>query len=223
VSRTTSAGTSFATVTDMTDLDRVLESLLHDLRSPLGVAGGYLRLLREQRLGSVEESERAIVKTQDALRTMTALCGDASEWLKAEPAGPPAAVAVETLVGQLAADCERQRVPLDVAAGLGGTVSLTADTERIARAVAALLSLVTRDTTARSQVRVEDGVLRVAAVATQPRPGGHDGVFDPWTYPGLAAALACRTIALAGGRCLRGPGATIVRVEFALSPDAAAA
>lgn len=223
MSRTTSAGTSFATVADMTDLDRVLESLLHDLRSPLGVAGGYLRLLREQRLGSVEESERAIVKTQDALRTMTALCGDASEWLKAEPAGPPAAVAVETLVGQLAADCERQRVPLDVAAGLGGTVSLTADTERIARAVAALLSLVTRDTTARSQVRVEDGVLRVAAVATQPRPGGHDGVFDPWTYPGLAAALACRTIALAGGRCLRGPGATIVRVEFALSPDAAAA
>ena len=66
-------------------------------------------------------------------------------------------------------------------------------------------------------------MLRVAAVATQPRPGGHDGVFDPWTYPGLAAALACRTIALAGGRCLRGPGATIVRVEFALSPDAAAA
>ena len=222
MSRPTAAGTAFATVADMTDLDRVLESLLHDLRSPLGVAGGYLRLLREQRLGSVEESERAIVKTQDALRTMTALCGDASEWLKAEPAAPPTTGAVEALVAQLAADCERQRVPFDVAAGLAGTVSLTADTERTARAIASLLALVTRDTTARGEVSLEDGVLRVAAVATQPRAAGPDDIFDPWTYPGLAAALACRTIALAGGRCLRGPGATIVRVEFALSPGAAA-
>ncbi len=222
MSRPAAAGTSFATVADMTDLDRVLESLLHDLRSPLGVAGGYLRLLREQRLGSVEESERAIVKTQDALRTMTALCGDASEWLKAEPAAPPSVVAVDTLVAQLGVECERQRVALDVAAGLAGTVPLTADIERTARAVAALLALVTRDTTARGHASVESGVFRVAAIATQPRPGGHDGAFDPWTYPGLGAALACRTIALAGGRCLRGPGATIVRVEFALAADAAA-
>ena len=206
----------------MTDLDRVLESLLHDLRSPLGVAGGYLRLLREQRLGSVEESERAIVKTQDALRTMTALCGDASEWLKAEPAAPPSVVAVDTLVAQLGVECERQRVALDVAAGLAGTVPLTADAERTARAVAALLALVTRDTTARGHADVESGVLHVTAVAAQPRPGSHDGAFDPWTYPGLAAALACRTIALAGGRCQRGPGGTIVRVEFALTADAAA-
>ena len=112
-------------------------------------------------------------------------------------------------------------MPLDVAAGLAGTVSLTADTERTARAVASLLALVTRDTTARGHADVEPGVLRVTAVATQPRPGAHDGDFDPWTYPGLAAALACRTIALAGGRCLRGPGAAIVRVEFALTTDAA--
>jgi hypothetical protein len=204
----------------MTDLDRVLESLLHDLRSPLGVAGGYLRLLREQRLGSVEESERAIVKTQDALRTMTALCGDASEWLKAEPAGPPAPAALGTLVALLAAECERQHVPLDVAAGIVGTVSLTAEPDRTVRAIVSLLALVTRDTTARASVSLDHGVLRVAALAAQPRAGDHDGPFDPWSYPGLAAALACRTITLAGGRCLRGPAPAIVRVEFDLVTDA---
>lgn len=215
------AGTAFATTPAMTDLDRVLESLLHDLRSPLGVAGGYLRLLRERRLGSVEESERAIVKTQDALRTMTALCGEASEWLKAEPSGPPAATGVDVLVAQLAAECERQHVPLDVDAGAAGTVMLTAEPDRAVRAIVSLLALVTRDTTARARVSTGDGLLRVAALSAQPRPADHDGPFDPWSYPGLAAALACRTIALAGGRCVRGPDATIVRVEFDLVTDTA--
>lgn len=205
----------------MTDLDRVLESLLHDLRSPLGVAGGYLRLLREQRLGSVEESERAIVKTQDALRTMTALCGEASEWLKAEPAGAPAAVAVDTFVAQLATECERQKVPLEARRGATGTVTLTAAPDRAVRAVVSLLALLTRDTAARAHLEAAAGALRVAVVAAQPHPGDHDGPFDPWSYPGLAAALACRTITLAGGRCLRGPGATIVRVEFDLAGPAA--
>ncbi len=207
----------------MTDLDRVLESLLHDLRSPLGVAGGYLRLLREQRLGSAEESERAIVKTQDALRTMTALCGEASEWLKAEPAGPPVPVAVEAFVAQLAAECERQRVPFDVAAGATGTMQLTAEPDRTVRAIVSLLALVIRDTAARARASTGEGVLRVSALAAQPREGLHDGPFDPWSYPGLAAALACRTIALAGGRCLRGPDATLARVEFVLVADTDAA
>jgi signal transduction histidine kinase len=206
----------------MTDLDRVLESLLHDLRSPLGVAGGYLRLLREQRLGSVEESERAIVKTQDALRTMTALCGEASAWLKAEPAGAAAAVGVGTFVAQLATECERQKVPLEVRGGATGTVTLTAAPDRAVRAVVSLLALLTRDTAARAHLEAGAGALRVAVLAAQPRPGEHDGPFDPWSYPGLAAALACRTISLAGGRCLRGPGATIVRVEFDFAGTAAA-
>lgn len=207
----------------MTDLERVLESLLHDLRSPLGVAGGYLRLLREQRLGSVEESERAIIKTQDALRTMTALCGEASEWLKSEPAGPPTPVAVDAFMTQLAAECERQRVPFDAAAGASGTMQLTAEPERTVRAIVSLLALVTRETTARAQAGTTGGVLRITALAAAPRERIHDGPFDPWSYPGLAAALACRAITLAGGRCLRGPDATIARVEFDMAADAGAA
>jgi hypothetical protein len=199
----------------MTDLDRVLESLLHDLRSPLGVAGGYLRLMREQRLSSADETERAIMKTQDALRTMTTLCGEASEWLKDDPPGPPAAVPVEALVAQVAAEAGRMHVAVEVEGTIQGTTLLALESDRVARAVAALLAVVSRDTSARLTLRVESGLLRIAAVAPQRRAPEAAGDFDPWAYPGLSAALACRTIAQAGGRCLRGPELTdVLRVEF---------
>jgi len=202
----------------MTDLDRVLESLLHDLRSPLGVAGGYLRLMREQRLSSADETERAIMKTQDALRTMTTLCAEASEWLKVEPPGPPAAVPVESLVTQIAAEAGRMHVAVEVAGPIQGSTTLALESDRVARAAAALLAVVSRDTNAHLTLQVEPGVLRLAAVATQRRTPEPPGPFDPWAYPGLSAALACRTITQAGGRCLHGPGPTdVLRVEFDLA------
>ena len=204
----------------MTDLNRVLESLLHDLRSPLGVAGGYLRLLREQRLTTPEDTERAIVKTQDALRTMTALCSEASAWLTLEPSATPSIVPVEALVAQVVAEAGRMGVVIEVAGATSGTTSLALEGERVARAVASLLAGVVRDTSARCTVRVERSVLSVGATGTQRRPPDGPGAFDPWAYPGLSAALACRTIAQAGGRCLRGPEATdVVRVEFDLMAD----
>jgi len=202
----------------MTDLDRVLDSLLHDLRSPLGVAGGYLRLMREQRLSSVDETERAIVKTQDALRTMTMLCAEASEWLKVEPPGAPAPVPVESLVAQIAAEAGRMHVAVEVAGPIQGSTTLLLESERVARAAAALLAVVSRDSNASLTLQVEPGVLRLAAVATQRRTPKPPGPFDPWAYPGLSAALACRTIAQAGGRCLHGPGPTdVLRIEFDLA------
>lgn len=202
----------------MTDLDRVLDSLLHDLRSPLGVAGGYLRLMREQRLSSVDETERAIMKTQDALRTMTMLCAEASEWLKVEPPGPPALVPVESLVAQIAAEAGRMHVAVEVAGPIQGSTALALESDRVARAAAALLAVVARDTNASLTLQAEPGVLRLAAVATQRRTPEPPGPFDPWAYPGLSAALACRTISQAGGRCLRGPGPTdLLRVEFDLA------
>lgn len=207
----------------MTELDRVLESLLHDLRSPLGVAGGYLRLLREQRLSSADETERAIVKTQDALRTMTTLCAEAAEWLKAEPSAAPAAVPVETMASQIVAEADRMQVAVEVDGERRGTMTLALESERVARAVASLLAVVARGASVRCALRVERGRLSIAAAAAQPRQDP-PGAFDPWSYPGLSAALACRTIALAGGRCVRGPEATdVVRVEFDLEEAANAA
>lgn len=202
----------------MTDLDRVLESLLHDLRSPLGVAGGYLRLLREQRLPTGADTERAIVKTQDALRTMTTLCGEASDWLKLEPSTTPQAVPVEALVAHIVAEADRMRLAVEVVGATGGTTTLALDGERVARAVVSLLAVVAGDTSARCTLRLAPDRLSVAVTGTEQRGAVAPGPFDPWAYPGLAAALACRTIAQAGGRCLRGPAASdIARVEFDLT------
>lgn len=209
----------------MTDLERVLSCLLHDLRSPLGVAGGYLRLLREGRLSNADDTERAIVKAQDALRAMTNLCGDATAWLDLAPPSPPRAYSVVGFLALVGAHAEAQMVTLDLPApATAATITLRADDDAVAHAVAVLIGIVastgTRQCTAEYDAThlsfsVRDpGATEVAAAA-----------FDPWRYRGLAAPLAVRIIAQAGGHCVAAAGEPL-RVDFALtaagSLDAAA-
>ncbi len=204
----------------MTDLDRVLDSLLHDLRSPLGVAGGYLRLLKEGRLSSAEDTERAIVKAQEALRTMTTLCADASEWLAVDTAGEPATLPVATFAAEIRSEGVRSGVTIEAIGTLDGTLTLQLDSTRVARAVTSLLAVVTRSASGQCTARRDGGVLRVSALVEQRQGPGGGGSFDPWEFPGLGPALACRVIVRAGGRCLRGPeAAAVVHVEFDLDAD----
>lgn len=215
---TIGCGIAFAASARMTDLDRVLDVLLHDLRSPLGVAGGYLRLLREQRLSTPEDSERAIVKAQDALRMMTALCADAAEWLKPPPANTPSRVLVDHFVAQVVADAHALSVAIEAAEDAGSAATVVLDMDHVARAVATLLAVVSRQGACRCTVHRNGRVLWFSVAAPERR--GHDGTraFDPWSYPGLSAALACRTITLAGGRCNGGADAAVaLRVEFDLT------
>ena len=51
----------------MTDAERVLRILLHDLRTPIGVAQGYLRMMQDGRLTEAAETERAVAKALQAL------------------------------------------------------------------------------------------------------------------------------------------------------------
>ncbi|MEZ5421213.1 MAG: hypothetical protein R2708_28270 [Vicinamibacterales bacterium] len=206
----------------MSDLERVLDVLLHDLRSPLGVAGGYLRLLRDQRLPSPEEAERAIVKTQDALRRMSALCAEAGAWLEPAPPAPGPAVAAGDVVAGVAALMETPGLAVGPAAGaLAGRVVRVPDLDRIAGAVAALLTAVAQPLGGRCAVHVDGDVLRFAVTGTS-RPARETAeVLDPWAYPGLATALACRTIAGAAGRCDGGRAAgEALRVAFDLEAAA---
>src|SRR5436190_18249869 len=68
----------------MTDAERVLSLLLHDLRTPLGVAHGYLRLIRDDRLPTPHEREKAIAGTQQALSRISRLCADAGAFVADE-------------------------------------------------------------------------------------------------------------------------------------------
>ena len=66
----------------MTDAERVLAVLIHDVRTPLGVAHGYLRLVRTDKLPSPEDRDRALAGTQDALAKISRLCQDAGGFLE---------------------------------------------------------------------------------------------------------------------------------------------
>ena len=62
----------------MTEVERVLQELLHDLRTPLGVAQGYLRLIRDGRLAEGADRDRAIEQATAALADMARLCDTAT-------------------------------------------------------------------------------------------------------------------------------------------------
>ena len=74
------------------DAEEVLAALLHDVRSPLGVAHGYVRMIREGRLPTDADRDRALEKTRDALGRMTELCNDATAGVVC--GGKPQAVAM---------------------------------------------------------------------------------------------------------------------------------
>src|SRR5215204_2598840 len=71
----------------MTDAERVLAVLIHDVRTPLGVAHGYLRLVRTDKLPTAEDRDRALAGTQDALAKISRICQDAGGFLEEPPTG----------------------------------------------------------------------------------------------------------------------------------------
>ncbi|MGE0813995.1 MAG: hypothetical protein AB7O28_21935 [Vicinamibacterales bacterium] len=207
----------------MNDLDRVLDTLLHDVRSPLGVAGGYLRLMREQRLQDADALDRAIGKTQDALRTITTLCADAARWLTPLPVGEIATVETAAFAARVAESAGAQGVTVDVSAVGPGVVRLEAAGLTVADAVASLLVSLAGATGGACAGTTEGGTLQFRVDAPG-RPARDEAyVFDPWAFPGLAPALACRTIAAAAGRCDGGPEPSrVVRVTFPCDPQSPA-
>jgi signal transduction histidine kinase len=196
----------------MTDAERVLNLLIHDLRTPLGVAHGYLRLIREQRLTTPDDRERALAGTQQALGRISRLCDDASAFL-AEPAElTPVRANIELLVERVTAQLREQGVTIATAAIAGAsTMIVGAGVDRLAAAVSTVLQAMARS--AADGVRVETSGAELRFVAT-----AASRAFDPWRGHGLAVPLACRLIASVGGRVggdLGGAPAIAFPVEMA--------
>ena len=55
------------------DINDILHVLAHELRTPVGIAHGYVRLLLEDRLSGEEDRRRALEQTQKALARLTDL------------------------------------------------------------------------------------------------------------------------------------------------------
>jgi hypothetical protein len=195
----------------MTDAERVLAMLIHDVRTPLGVAHGYLRLVRGDKLPAAADRDRALASTQDALARVSRLCQDAGTFLE-DPPGPDsgrvaAAQLAERVAGLLAERGLDAPEPLPAA----GTVAVGPSVDRAAEAIATLLAARAGKTPG-DVVTMEDlpGTLRFACWT-----GSRDGFpgtvaeagepFDPWkTSHGLSVIAAHRTVVALGGRVWSG-------------------
>jgi signal transduction histidine kinase len=188
------------------DLLRALNLLIHDLRAPLSVAHGYLRLLRDDRLPTPEDRDRAMTQTIDALGRISRLCADASTLVQSYDAAPPVGTRVPArLLADHVSQAVQERVPASVQAIPDGRMLRLASLDAVAGAMAAIGTAVAgvRPRPDR-QVTIDasDGELRVLLgaaddqrlLAEWPRQA-----FDPWRGHGLAIPCACRTVERNGG------------------------
>ena len=192
----------------MSDADRVLSLLIHDLRTPLGVAHGYLRLIRADKLPTPADRDRALAGTQEALAKISRLCADASAFLDDTP--PPAgrASALE-LVDRVAAVLDERGIPLDEADEAAGAVTVGTSLDRAAEAIVTLLaSRAQKPLGAFARIAAGPAELRFlcgppSGNGTAIDTDGADGArpFDPWqSAPSLPVVLAHRVVTGLGGR-----------------------
>lgn len=189
----------------MSTVERTLQVLIHDIRTPMGVAQGYLRLLQEDRLATPDDRQRAIAQAQLALDRVSQLCCDAAAL--AEDAAPATTVTVpcEGFVGRVRQRLEREPVDLTPAAiGAGAMVAVPADSDALADAVTRVLLASSRAADRRRAVAIGASATELWFTSgAGPLPLSGD-TLDPWTQPGFALPLACRAIAGVGGRVWSG-------------------
>jgi signal transduction histidine kinase len=188
---------------------QVLGAVSHELRGPLGVARGYLRLLEGQ-IGADPRAQKTVEQASQATAWMAALLDELSEyarWVRGEHALAPAPaslrhVLVEAASAALLPATPQVRVEVDALVDVIAPV----DTARLAGAWSALITAVARaqtdDATVVLALRPLDhghAVLRIvphhlldAATAERPPDLARAGA-------GLAIALAVLLVQRHGG------------------------
>jgi len=186
----------------LTDHERALAILVHDLRTPLGVASGYLRLVRDGRVPPSTEPVVLLDRALEALRSISRLCMDADRWLNDAPVSRPATTSGPQLLSVLTSELATRNITLQGVDEIpAGQLLLAGDAGELADAVVEVLSAAARPTTA-DPLRVEcasQGDELVLVVRNADDGDATQGGFDPWRGPGLQTVIACRTIVRAGG------------------------
>jgi signal transduction histidine kinase len=196
----------------MTDAERVLAVLIHDVRTPLGVAHGYLRLIRADKLPTAADRDRALAGTQDAIAKVSRLCQDAAAFLD-EPPDPAAGRApASQLSDRVAAALAGRGIAVGERSPLSGSVAVGTSVDRAAEAIATLMAVrAARMPVASTTVEDTGRALRFACgpagaaapggATTHPTMDGAERPFDPWQASlGLGVALAHRFVTALGGR-----------------------
>ena len=205
----------------MTDLDRVLEAVLHDVRSPLAAATGYLRLLREGRVAAGTESEHVIAQAQASLKAIAALCTNAEAWRPTAGETRDAWLRAQHMADDLAAAVAAHDVSVeDAAVSSDATVKVRGNWPELCLALGHALAQLVRsrqsDAAGFVTITTDPRVLRVSATLPPLRGAIARSTFDPWVYPGLTVAAGLHAVELGGGRWRFDEPAQAVRVFFDL-------
>jgi signal transduction histidine kinase len=119
------------------NLAQVLNTLAHEIRTPLAVSQGYLKLYLDGRLTNVDDTRRAFEQTRQALGTLATLCvdmGKVSALSEGAARGIPERVSVADFVKSVRAQSEIDGAAWSGETGVGSIE--TSNAGELAHAVA---------------------------------------------------------------------------------------
>ena len=122
------------------ELAQVLNTLAHEIRTPLAVSQGYLKLYLDGRFTNAEDTRKAFEQTRQALGTLATLCvdmGKVSALAERESTGVPQRVTAVDFVNSLRAAAEMPEATWQGDGGAGQFV--TGNVTELAQAVAIVL------------------------------------------------------------------------------------
>jgi two-component system, OmpR family, sensor histidine kinase KdpD len=172
-----------------TDWPRLLSLASHELRTPAGVAAGYVRMLRDGRPHAPTEAQHRLLDLADRslarVADLLAELSDLARLASGQASFAPTRLVLDEVAAEAAAafvprDDSGLRVDLHAAAG---PLLVEADRSRILAAVSAALAAVARE--------CPDGARLSMSVA--PAPGHEAGQLEASVAVGEAAAMARAT------------------------------
>jgi signal transduction histidine kinase len=207
----------------MTDAERVLHALLHDLRTPIGVAQGYLRMIQDGRMAAPEDQERALAKALKALNHTARLCENASDFVgTGSDRASVTRVSAAAFASQVEARARDQGMCVEsTTIRPNATLAVRGSVNGVCDAIVMVISSLggSKRASATMHMRADGNELKFIA-ADKARLAGLQAPIpapvDHWWSHGLAMAAACRRIVRSSGKILSFEADEALMVAFPL-------
>ncbi len=204
------------------ELARLVTLVAHEMRTPLSVVSGYLKLLANERQGPLNEAQhRSVQGAERACQQLIALAADLT-WLARVARGEVAPNRTRVPLGRLldeVAHAHRLHDERPVAVDASpNAVTIHADASHLQRALTSMLAAVARAAPDQATIQIvshrrEDGARSAVAIAIAPSAliddlfnGGDANTLEPLNESagglGVGLPLARRLVALEGGEIL---------------------
>jgi hypothetical protein len=129
------------------DINDILHVLAHELRTPVGIAHGYVRLLLEERLHQETDRRRALEQMQKALGRLSDLSHESTalaEWYEQDHTTAHPLLA-RTLIERVAEASYESPVTVETSNVPEGRAVLTSDAAALTRAVTGVVRATARE------------------------------------------------------------------------------